>query len=272
MDTIFSKSNSNVKLVRSLNEKKYRVKNNAFYLEGIKVVNEILDKDRAIDVMFIAYSKSILENLNGGKSLLNRLENLKDIKVLDFEENIFKYMTDTVTPQGVLAVIKIPKYDILEELKNNKKNIVILDKVQDLGNMGTIIRSCNAFDIDIVLCTKDTADIYSPKALRSTMGGVLNTKIIYLNDLTIIDFLKNLGYIVVSTSLKTKCSLENIDFNNKKYAFVMGNEANGVSEELFSKSDMFVKIPMTDKVESLNVGVATSIILYEQYRNKSKNI
>ena len=76
MDTIFSKSNSNVKLVRSLNEKKHRLKNNAFYLEGIKVVNEILDKDRAIDIMFIAYSKSILENLNGGKSLLNRLENL----------------------------------------------------------------------------------------------------------------------------------------------------------------------------------------------------
>ena len=271
MDTIFSKSNSNVKLVRSLNEKKHRLKNNAFYLEGIKVVNEILDKDRAIDIMFIAYSKSILENLNGGKDLLNRIENLKKIKVLSFEESIFKYMTDTITPQGVLAVIKIPEYDILEELKNNNKNIVILDRVQDLGNMGTIIRSCNAFDIDIVLCTKDTADIYSPKALRSTMGGILNTKIIYLDDLSVIDYLKKCGYIIVSTSLQANDFLENIDLK-KRYAFVMGNEANGVTEELLSKSDMFVKIPMTDKIESLNVGVATSIILYEQYKNKSKNI
>lgn len=86
MEAIFSKSNSNVKFVRSLNEKKFRVKNNAFYLEGIKVVNEILDGNKAIDIMFIAYSKSILENLNGGKSLLNRLENLKDIKVLDLKK------------------------------------------------------------------------------------------------------------------------------------------------------------------------------------------
>ncbi len=267
MDTIFSKSNDNVKFIRSLNEKKFRNKENAFYLEGVKVVNEILDKEEAIDILFIAYSKSILVTTNGGEELLNRIEKKNNIKTLDFEENIFKYMTDTVNPQGVLIVIKIPKYDLESELEDNTKNIIILDKVQDLGNLGTIIRSCNAFDIELIICTSGTADVYSPKTLRATMGGILNTKIIYLDNNEDILILKRLGYNIVTTSLNAICKPSTLDYS-KKYAFVMGNEANGVSQELSNISDIHIKIPMTDKIDSLNVGVATSIILYEQYKNR----
>ncbi len=265
MNTIFSKSNDNVKFIRSLNEKKFRLKNNTFYLEGVKVVNEILDK--AIDVMFIAYSKSILISTYGGKELLERIES-SNYKVLDFEENIFRYMTDTVNPQGVLVVMNIPKYNLTQEIKCEKNNILILDKVQDPGNIGTIIRSCNAFDINIIICTKDTVDVYSQKTIRSTMGGILNVKIIYEDDIEFVEILKSYGYNIVTTSLHTENSLEGINYN-KKYAFIMGNEANGVSKELEEKSDISVKIPMSDKIESLNVGVATSIILYEQYKNKN---
>lgn len=265
MNTIFSKTNDNVKFIKSLNEKKSRLKNNTFYLEGVKVVNEILDK--AIDIMFIAYSKSILISTYGGEELLKRIEKC-NYKVLDFEENIFRYMTDTINPQGVLVVMNIPRYDLLEEIKNEKNNILILDKVQDPGNLGTIIRSCNAFNIDIIICTKDTADVYSPKTVRSTMGGILNTKIIYEEDIEFIKILKSYGYNIVTTSLQAKESLETINYN-EKYAFIMGNEANGVSKELEENSDISVKIPMSDKIESLNVGVATSIILYEQYKNKN---
>ena len=113
MEAIFGKSNENVKFIRSLNEKKFRIKNKAFYLEGVKVVSEILD-NKAIDVMFIAYSKSILLQTNGGKELLDKMDSL-NIKKLDFEEKIFEYMTDTVNPQGVLAVIKMPEYDFDEK-------------------------------------------------------------------------------------------------------------------------------------------------------------
>ena len=267
MEIICSKSNNNVKFVRSLNEKKFRMKNNAFYLEGIKVVNEILDKEKAIDIKFIAYSKSILLTSNGGKEILERIESIENIKILEFDENIFKYVTDTVTPQGILIVLEIPKYDLESELKSNN-NILILDKVQDLGNIGTIIRSCNAFDIETVLCISGTADVYSPKALRSTMGGILNTKVIYLNDINELQKLKEYGYNIVTTSLNTNNTLSILDIN-KRYAFVMGNEANGVSDEVANLSDMLIKIPMSDKIESLNVGVATSIVLYEQYKNKT---
>lgn len=264
MEEIISKSNTNVKFVHSLNDKKSRQKNNAFYLEGIKVVNELLDK--AIDVKFIAYSKSILLNSNGGKELLSRLEKQTKIKVLNFEQSIFRYVTDTVNPQGVLAVLDIPNYDLRNALDD--KNVLILDKVQDQGNFGTIIRSSQAFNIDVIVCTLGTADAYSPKTLRSTMGTILNTKIIYIENVEELKVLKENGYKIVTTSLNTNNSSDTLDYVNNKYAFVMGNEANGVSEEVEKLSDTLVKIPMSDKVESLNVGVATSIILYEQYKAK----
>ncbi len=266
MELIVSKSNDNVKLIRSLNEKKYRTKYNAFYLEGVKVTNEILDKNEAIDILFIAYSKSLLISTNGGQALLNRISSLKNIKVLEFEENIFKYMTDTVNTQGILVVMKIPKYSLENE---ENKNIILLDKVQDLGNIGTIIRSCNAFGVDTILCTSGTADVYSPKAVRATMGGILNVKIIYLDDIEKLNLFKKMGYKIATTSLKTQNSIDSIDYNNK-YIFVMGNEANGVSKEIIDISDFVVKIPMSEKIESLNVGVATSIILYEQYKKTSR--
>ena len=266
MELIVSKSNDNVKFIRSLNEKKYRTKYNAFYLEGVKVTNEILDKNEAIDILLIAYSKSLLISTNGGQALLDRISSLKNVKVLEFEENIFKYMTDTVNTQGILVVMKIPKYSLENE---ENKNIILLDKVQDLGNIGTIIRSCNAFGVDTILCTSGTADVYSPKAVRATMGGILNVKIIYLENIEEINLLKKIGYKIVTTSLNTKNSIDSIDYNNK-YIFVMGNEANGVSKEIIDISDFVVKIPMSEKIESLNVGVATSIILYEQYKKTSR--
>ena len=266
MELIVSKSNNNVKFIRSLNEKKYRTKYNAFYLEGVKVTNEILDKNEAIDILFIAYSKSLLISTNGGQALLDRISSLKNVKVLEFEENIFKYMTDTVNTQGILVVMKIPRYSLENE---ENKNIILLDKVQDLGNIGTIIRSCNAFGVDTILCTSGTADVYSPKAVRATMGGILNVKIKYLENIEEINLLKKIGYKIVTTSLNTKNSIDSIDYNNK-YIFVMGNEANGVSKEIIDISDFVVKIPMSEKIESLNVGVATSIILYEQYKKTSR--
>lgn len=268
MEKIISKTNSNVKFVNGLNEKKFRQKNNAFYLEGIKVVNELLDK--AIDIMFIAYSKSILLTSNGGEELIKRLEKEKNVKVLEFDEKIFKYVTDTVNPQGVLAVLSIPKYNLEKEIeKIGNSNILILDKVQDQGNLGTIIRSANAFDCDLIICIHGTADIYSPKTLRSTMGGILNTKIIYIDDVNELLILKSKGYKIVTTSLNTNNSSDTLNYIDNKYAFVVGNEANGVSKELESLSDTLVKIPMSNKIESLNVGVATSIILYEQYKAKN---
>ncbi len=277
-DIIISKSNEKVKFIKSLNEKKNRIKNNCYYLEGIKVILEVINRVKAVDIVSIAYSDYILNSVKDGLKTLNIIKkfcNNNNIQILNFSKEVFTYITDTVTPQGILAVIKIPKYsdekikNIIKNEKERNNNILILDKVQDLGNLGTIVRCANAFNVNIILCMEGTADIYSPKAIRSTMASILKTNIIYFKyESDIIKELKNNGYTIVSTVLDdNSVSLEKLEIS-KKYAFIMGNEANGISTELKNSSDIFVKIPMSNSVESLNVALATGIILYKQFKNK----
>ncbi len=272
MDIITSKSNENVKFIKSLNDKKFRYNNRSFYLEGIKVIDEVLKLDRAINIKFIAYSKDILENLNGGNEILIKIfeySKKTNLKILEFKKEIFEYMTDTITPQGILTVLEMPNYNINDLLKENSSNILILDKVQDSGNIGTIIRTADAFGVNLVLCTEGTTDIYSPKVLRSTMGSILRVKVLYIkeNYKEILENIRKSKIKIIGTSLNTNKYIKDIDFKGK-YAFIVGNEANGVSEEINNLCDEFIKIPMTNSAESLNVGIATGIILYEQFNNK----
>lgn len=269
IELIVSKSNSKVKLVKSLNERKYRQKENAFYIEGIKVIAEVLNmyKLRKIELRSIYICKDLLENANGGDELLEKIQNFDyKLNIYNISEEIFEYMTDTVTPQGVLAVIDIPKYDINKSLDND---VILLDKVQDIGNIGTIIRTANAFNIDTILCMRGSADIYSPKGIRSTMASILKTKIIYFSDYDkIFKILKNNGYNIIGTSLKGKNFLNQINLKSTKNCFCMGSEANGISLELEKMCDTLIKIPIKSTVESLNVAIATGIILYKNYIDK----
>ena len=269
IELIVSKSNSKVKLVKSLNERKYRQKENAFYIEGIKVIAEVLNmyKLGKIELRSIYICKDLLENANGGDELLEKIQNFDyKLNIYNISEEIFEYMTDTVTPQGVLAIIDIPKYDINKSLDND---VILLDKVQDIGNIGTIIRTANAFNIDTILCMQGSADIYSPKGIRSTMASTLKTKIIYFSDYDkIFKILKNNGYNIIGTSLKGKNFLNQINLKSTKNCFCMGSEANGISLELEKMCDTLIKIPIKSTVESLNVAIATGIILYKNYIDK----
>ena len=258
---ITSKSNEKAKFIKSLNDKKSRIINNAFYLEGIKVVNEVLD-DKAVNIKFIALSKEILINLNGGEILLNRIQKHKNIEVIEFSKEVFESFCDTKTPQGVLSVLEIPRF----QKKEYNSNVLILDKIQDAGNMGTIIRTADAFGVKNIICTKGTVDVYSQKVLRSTMGSILRENIIYVDDIKNIYDLKKIGYTIIGTVLSEN-SIRLSELNiNKKTAFVMGNEANGISKEIINMCDKFVKIEMSNSAESLNVAVATGIILYNMFK------
>lgn len=268
MEVITSKSNEKVKFIKSLNEKKFRQKNMCFYLEGIKVVDEVLKSDRAIDIMFIALSSEILNSVNGGTDFLKKVENINNITVYDLKREIFENVVDTKTPQGVLVVLKIKEYNLDDILKSNnsvktkKNNILLVDKVQDAGNMGTIIRTADAFGINTILCMEGTVDIYSPKVIRSTMGSILRQKIVYIKKEEL-EKLKNSDYRVVGTSLSTNMYIDELDFS-KKSIFVLGNEANGMSKEVENICNELVKIKMSGNAESLNVGIAAGIILYLQ--------
>ena len=267
MDIITSKSNDNVKFIKGLNDKKERIKNNCYYLEGIKVITEVLESDKAIDVKFIAFSSNILSKVNGGKEILQKLENLDSIKKIEFSPEVFEYITDTKTPQGILAVMNIVEKSY-EEILDKGENILLLDKVQDPGNIGTIIRTCDAFNVQNIIYLNGTGDIYSPKTVRSTMGSMLRVSFVKITEEEL-EKLKNkainTGYEIIWTSLQTNNYVENIKFSNNKNIIIFSNEANGISDNVKDICTRLVKINMADTAESLNVGIAAGIILHKMY-------
>lgn len=264
---ITSKSNEKIKYIASLKEKKYRDKHGKYILEGIKLVDEYISSEETISPEFIVMCKEILLSNLGGDKLYNKIVNLKNI--IEVDDVTFKSLTDTVTPQGVLIVLPKRQNDISNLLKqiNRHEKMIILDKVQDAGNLGTIIRSAVSFNIKAIICIKGTVDVYSSKVIRSTMGAINKVDIYYVDEnelLSLKEILNNNGYSLIATDLKAKKYLDEI-VPKSTNIYVLGNEANGVSENVKSMCDDYIKIKMEEKQESLNVSIATSILLYDMY-------
>jgi len=268
---ITSKTNNTIKYISSLKNKKYRNKYNKYVIEGIKLVEEIINSEGNAPE-FIVYSEDILNKSSLGKEFLDKYKNniLNRNNVISVAEEIFKYMADVESPQGILAVIdKENEYNIddLEKHISNNEKYIILDKIQDPGNLGTIIRSAVSFGVKNIICIEGTVDVFSPKVIRSTMSGIRKVKIynVLNNEIDkMINILSDSKYNIIGTSLAAEKYIRDENISSKDI-FVMGNEANGVSEELLQKCDRYIKIPMETSMESLNVGVATSILMYEQY-------
>lgn len=231
--------NKKIKKIKKLNSKKYRDEFNEFLIEGEHLVLE-------------AYKKGILKEL-----ILEEKSNFKlDVTTSYVTSNILKYISNLSTPPKIIGICK---------KLNSKKignKILILDDIQDPGNLGTIIRSSVAFNIDTIVLSKNCVDIYNPKVLRATQGMIFNINIIEEDLITFIPSLKNNGYKVYGTKVNGGKSLKNVE-KSEKFAIIMGNEGNGVRENIKNLSDEKLYIKMNSNCESLNVAVATSIILYE---------
>ena len=253
---ITSASNEQIKQIIQLKEKsKVRKQKNQFVVEGIKMFSEIPD-----DQLVATYvSESFAE------------ENKYAFKGENFEvvsDSVFKKISDTVTPQGIVAVVKQKSYSIdyiIEKRNKEKSCIVVLDRLQDPGNMGTIVRTGEAAGISGIIMSKDSADIYNPKVIRSTMGSIFRVPFSIVDDLAAaVDTLKDNGITTYAAHLKGE--LYNSGSLTKDCALLIGNEARGLSEEISTKADKLIKIPMHGKVESLNAAVATAILMYEAAR------
>lgn len=260
---ITSKDNEIIKHIKKLKEKKYREEYSEFIVEGIKMIEEaILEKAeiRSIIICDDCKTQGCIPN-----ELMYEIAKFECIYV---SEKIFNTITDVINPQGIMAVLK--KNKIGEgEVDFSEENFLLLDNIQDPGNMGTILRTADSLNIKQIIVTKGSADVYNLKVVRSTMGAIFRVKVIEVADLVkVIKELKKHKIKVYATDLRTDKSIYDVDY--KKSAIVIGNEANGVSEDVLKEATEKIKIPMIGKTESLNAAVATSVILYEAYRSTGK--
>lgn len=253
---ITSTSNEQIKKLIQLKEKsKVRKTTGTFTVEGKKMFVEI----PAEDLVSVYVSETFLKE-NG--------ELVKDKKYQIVSDQVFKKISDTVTPQGIVAVVKQKSYSIdyiIEKRNKEKSCIVVLDRLQDPGNMGTIVRTGEAAGISGIIMSKDSADIYNPKVIRSTMGSIFRVPFSIVDDLAAaVDTLKDNGITTYAAHLKGE--LYNSGSLTNDCALLIGNEARGLSEKISTKADKLIKIPMHGKVESLNAAVATAILMYEAAR------
>lgn len=234
-----SLENDKIKRLRKLKQKKYRKQTGQFLIEGRHLVQE-------------AYKVGILETLIITENTSIDL----DVPTMIVTKEIMKTLSEVDTPQMVLGVCHQKK---VQEIGNK---VLLLDGIQDPGNLGTIIRSSVAFHIDTVILGENCVDLYNAKVLRSSQGMVFHQDIMEKNLLEVINVLKQKEIPIIGTKVSGGNSIKNFS-NNGKFAIIMGNEGNGVREDILNLCDEYLYIDMKEACESLNVAVATSIILYE---------
>lgn len=257
---ISSTRNEQVKTVIEL-KKKAKARNEAglFVVEGIRMVMELpMDRTEKLYV-----SESFLKDPENGRKLSG---------FLDYEtvtDSVFSAMSDTQTPQGVLALVRQYRYGIDDLLKNGEAaHLMVLENLQDPGNLGTILRAGEGAGITGLIMSRDTVDIYNPKVIRSTMGSVFRVPFFYTDEiLKTAGELKKRGIRLFAAHLAGKNNYEQEDYTGNT-GFLIGNEGNGLTEELSRMADTWVKIPMAGKVESLNAAVAASILMFETARQR----
>lgn len=260
MQVITSKDNEIIKNIRKLKDKKYRNAEKKFIVEGVKIIKEAIEENASIDTIVICE-----ECIKDGVIEQKLLYEVAKYNCVYVSEKVFQTISEVNNPQGILAIIN--KENLESDIDFTEDIIVALDGIQDPGNLGTIIRTVDSVGLKQILVSKDTADAFNSKVVRSTMGAIFRVKIIEVEDLAkTIKEIKKKKYEVLVTSLQTDNNIYDIDLN--KHVIVIGNEANGVSQEIRDIATVHAKIPMLGKTESLNASVATGVILYEYVRNK----
>lgn len=257
-NVITSESNSMIKHIKSLAMKKNREKNRQFVIEGLRMVDEAIRHRVPLD--YILYSDHLLE-INGGQELLKQIPN--NYQVFSIPDNLLGKLTDTENPQGVVAVAKMPEISF-EDLKE-KENlfVLVLDRLQDPGNMGTIIRTAEAAKVDAVILTKGSVDPYNSKTLRATMGAIFHLPVIQCDDnQEWLSFAQDKGIRILASGLEGGKDYSGLSYAGS-IAIIIGNEANGVEAELLKSADAIVKIPILGKIESLNASIAAGILIYK---------
>lgn len=243
---IKSSENEKFKYFKKILNKKNRYEENLFFVEGLVVLNEALDKFMP---KYVAVKESKIED----KSFKDFLGKIEDKKIFVFKDNLFNRLTDSKSPQGIIGYFEM----IHKNFNKKHGKYIYIDDLQEPGNLGGIIRSADAFNLDGVILSKNTVDIYNPKTIRSSMASIFRVPIYFLED-----DLFNIGFSIVATALKNSTKLSEYKFLEDEI-YVIGNEARGVSSYILENADVCLNIPIRNEVNSLNANVAASILMYE---------
>lgn len=233
---ITSINNPKVAYWAKLKMKKYRDAEHLFIVESENLVNEALKKGIVKEIITTEDKEYSVDTYNVTKEIMAKISSL-------------------VTPNKVMAVCN---FILTEDIKGN---VLLLDHIQDPGNLGTIIRSAVAFDFQTIIVSEDTVDVYNDKVIRSSEGMIFNMNILKKNLVTFIPYLKSLGYKIYGTDVIKGKNIKSV--NEEKVAFVIGSEGKGVSTKVKELCDDFIYIDMNKNCESLNAAVASSIIMYD---------
>lgn len=259
---ITSTSNPQVKRLLQLQKKsKARNEEKVFLVEGLRMFSEV--------------PKERVEKVYISESLYNRKKLVQDLRDFDVEilsDSVFSRVSDTKTPQGILCVVRQKTYDLGKIFEIKNPHFIVLDNLQDPGNLGTIVRTAEGAGVDAVFLSKESVDIYNPKTIRSTMGSIYRMPVIYVEDLPeLLKSLKNQGILSYAAHLEGKNSYDMENYQTGT-AILIGNEGNGLREEVANAADIWVKIPMQGQVESLNAAVAATVFMFEVARQRRKKV
>ena len=255
---ITSTSNQQMKNLSLLIKKaKTRKEQGLFVVEGRKMAEE-------------APKEWVVKTYVSESFLRENKEFLTSWEYETVSDSVFKSVSDTQTPQGILCLVKQPKYKLEELLTGEKTHLLILESIQDPGNLGTMLRTGEGAGISGVILNQTTVDLFNPKTIRSTMGSIYRIPFYVSEDLnqTVLD-LKAQGIFVYAAHLKGTLCYDEADYR-KPTAFLIGNEGNGLTEELADCADTYIKIPMEGKVESLNAAISATLLMYEANRQRRK--
>ena len=243
-------SKSQISFIKSLHQKKIRKEHGLFIVEGLKSIQEFINSEYVVDSVYCT------------ENLMPKLDNLsRKIKPVGITESELSRISALSTPQAILAIVQIPQQTDLNIKKLDGSFILALDGVQDPGNLGTIIRTADWFGLNTILCSKDTAEVYNPKVVQASMGSLSRVNIIY-TDLG--DVFSQINIPVYGALLDGK-SIYETDFGQEGI-ILLGNEGNGISEDLIEKINYPITIPRYGKAESLNVAISASIFCSELRR------
>jgi len=255
---ITSTANRQVKQLIQLNKRgKFRDSQGLFAAEGPKMLWEA-PRER-IEKVYL--SESYVQKQLGGKLI-------EGVSCEVVQDSVFKVMCDTQTPQGVICLIRQYRYELSDLLGKKAPLLLILENIQDPGNLGTMMRTAEGAGADGVILSPGCADIYNPKTIRSTMGSIYRVPFVQAEDLeSVLKELKSRGVYTFAAYLGGGNCYDKENYRNGT-AFLLGNEGSGLTPELAACADACIRIPMEGKLESLNVSAASAVLLYEAYRQR----